>query len=176
MSRLRKIYKGEEGWDSIFTNQDEILNANGKSKINQADVNAVNPGMNKIFREDASAKNLSDIKAPYTNITTKLNNVAISNKNNLNNVDDYNVEEIQDLVFQNIEVDNQDNQANFEVNEEDYMNFDVIHNEDDHKSLSKDGSNVYKNEKRNFIQAFGDKSIDANIEDENLSNKKIKFN
>jgi hypothetical protein len=35
---------------------------------------------------------------------------------------------------------------------------------------------VYKNEKRNFMQAFGDKSKDANIEDENLSSKKIKFN
>jgi hypothetical protein len=34
------------------------------------------------------------------------------------------------------------------------MNFDVIQNEDDRKSVAKDGSYVYKNEKRNFIQAL----------------------
>ncbi len=127
MSKVRKIYKREDGWDVIFNNQEELLNAPGKSKMNPGDVNAIEKGMNKIFREYVSAKIRNNVKAPFTNITNKLNNVSNTNKNNTNIVDDYNVEEIQDLVFQNVEVDHQDNQANFQINEEDYMNFDVIY-------------------------------------------------
>ena len=57
MSKVRKIYTGEEeGWEVIVNNQEEILNAHGKPKINPGDVNAIDKGMNKIFRENASAK------------------------------------------------------------------------------------------------------------------------
>jgi hypothetical protein len=50
MRKVRKINKGEEGWDVIFNNQKEILNASGKSKMNPGDVNTIEKGMNKIFR------------------------------------------------------------------------------------------------------------------------------
>ena len=74
MSTLRKIYKGEVGWDVVYNNQEEILNASGKSKMNPSDVNAIEKGINKIFREDANIS--SNVKPPYTNITNKLNNVS----------------------------------------------------------------------------------------------------
>ena len=31
MSRLRKIYKGEENWDVMYNDQDQILLGNGNS-------------------------------------------------------------------------------------------------------------------------------------------------
>jgi hypothetical protein len=188
MSRLRKIYKGEENWEVLYNQQDEILNTHGKSKNNQGEANAASPATNKTFREDVnnpnkgftfeniSFNNLDKHKAPgFNKVTNKLNNVSISNNVNMNNVDDNTNEEIQDLVFQNVEVDRQDNQMVFEVNEEDYMNFDDIHN-DDHKSISKADTFVYKNEKRNYLQAFGNVSNDGFSESSNKSSKKMKFN
>ena len=76
MRKVRKIYTWEEGWDVIFKNQEEILIAPGKSKMNPCDVNAIDKGMNKIFRENASAKIPTTVNAPFTNITNKLNNVS----------------------------------------------------------------------------------------------------
>jgi hypothetical protein len=62
MSKVRKIYKGEEGWDVIFNNQEEILNAPGKSKMNPGIINAIVKGNNKIFRDEAKIS--SNFKAP----------------------------------------------------------------------------------------------------------------
>lgn len=189
MSRLRKIYKGEESWDVIYNQQDEILNINGKSKNTQQDTNGASPSTNKFFREDMNNPNklfsydnislnsLDKNKAPgFNKITTKLNNVSLTNSANKKKMDDSNVEEIQDLVFQNVEVDRQENQMMFEVNENDYMNFDDIHNDDDNKSVSRADSFAYKNEKRNFIKAFGEKSLDRIEEFDIISSKKMKLN
>jgi hypothetical protein len=48
--------------------------------MNTSDVNAIEKGKNKIFKEDQ--KIFRNVKAPYTKITNKLNNVSITNKNN----------------------------------------------------------------------------------------------
>lgn len=188
MSRLRKIYKGEENWDSIYNQQDEILNINAKSKINQTETNPTSPTTNKVFKEDTNLQpktisldkiafnNADKSKPPFNKITNKLNNVSISNNANRKNSDDYNIEEIQDLVFQNVEVNRKENNdLMFDVNEEDYMNFEDIHNDNDDNSTSKPDSFVYKNEKRNYLQAFGENSVD-NIQDlDNKSSRKMKL-
>ena len=57
MSRLRKIYKGEENWEVLYNQQDEILNTHGKSKNNQGEANAASHATNKTFREDVNNPN-----------------------------------------------------------------------------------------------------------------------
>jgi hypothetical protein len=187
MSRLRKIYKGEENWDVIYNQQDEILNTNAKSKNNQTETTPTSPATNKIFREDVNVQsksfsldkiafnNADKTKAPFNKITNKLSNVSISNNVNMKKVDQHNLEEIQDLVFQNVEVDYKDNEMMFEVNEEDYMNFENMHNDDDGKIESRADSFVYKNEKRNYLQAFGENSVDHMQDLDNKSSKKMKL-
>ena len=154
MSRLRKIYKGEENWDVMYNEQDVILGKGKKGntkKDNEAD-NANNvPPNKKNFKEDTK------------------NVIMPQNKENSNNIIDEN--ELQDLILENLDVVNplnNNNDITCEVNEKDYENF------DEHLS---EHSSVKLNQKRTYTEAFGEgyNGGDSLPEDEQgVANKKFK--
>ncbi len=181
MSRLRKIFKGEETWDVIYNDQDQILgNYKKLSNLNATDPN--NPSPNKTFKEDnqTNPANKTGVVLNFNNadrpsiptvnrISNKLSNVSINTNKNLINIDNDNREEtdVQDLFF------------NDEINEKDYENFDHIYDNitNDNKSVTNQShseSFKYKFEKRNFIQAFGNSVNGESLHDEK-STKKMKL-
>lgn len=148
MSRLRKIFKGEENWDVMYTDQDMILGTVGKTVVGENNFNASasSPNTGKIFKEDnKEANNLNNNStsyprltlnfnsnnAPVNRISNKLSNVSINNNNvnkNLSKIDNDNREEtdVQDLFFHN--GDHTENLT--EVNEKDYENFDHLYEDE----------------------------------------------
>lgn len=184
MSRLRKIYKGEETWDVIYNEQDEILGRPGNITF---DPNS--PNTNKTYKEDGS-RNTTDITnnnkpgltlnfdkpdelnrkseinqeksiPAVSRISDKLLNVSINNINkNLQIIDNDNRDEtdVQDLVF------------NTENLDKDYENFDNNYDEADVADTSK-----YTREKRNFNKAFSDSLSVGSLHDSQVT-KKMKLN
>jgi hypothetical protein len=207
MNRLRKIYKGEENWDVIYNEQDEILKP-AKSNKGIEEVNSAaginSPVSSKIYKEDHKnsynvASNNSNIHNPNPNfnkITNKLSNVSITNNKNMRSIDNENIDEtdIQDLIFQNVEVGNEEKkrfESLYDVREEDYDNFEhcdmevlepnIIHmssHSNSNSNLIEENSNFkYQNEKRSFSQAFNDVNMVETIsEDGKLIQKKKKLN
>ena len=177
MSRLRKIYKGEETWDVIYDDQDQILSTQGKkvftNNLDNNSNNAIptpNPNFNKTFKEDNNPnsntkktgitfnfnnkplENILPLNLPVNRISHKLLNVTInSNENkNLINIDNDNRDEtdVQELVFNDNE--------NEDINDRDYDNFDHIYenqNENirqENKSVSMSISSMNHSLKYNF--------------------------
>jgi hypothetical protein len=103
MSKLRKIYKGEENWDCLYENQDEIL----KAGINPKKVDE-----NKSFVEDnpEAVANKPKDKNNVNSIARKLDNVIINNAA----IDNDNI----------ITEDDRGVRIKYEVNDDDYDNFD----------------------------------------------------
>lgn len=94
MSRLRKIYKGEESWDLLYNEQEQILtnphlvkpgniqsNANNEISNNQA-----NSPNHKIFKEDSNNLDKGSLLQTPTSQTNYNFNFNFNlNKTNLNN-------------------------------------------------------------------------------------------
>jgi hypothetical protein len=87
MSRLRKIYKGEENWDVLYNEQDQILTnphlVKGGVNSNENNNQSTSPTSSKIFRED----NKQSLLATPTSLPPNVNfNFNFNlNKTNLNN-------------------------------------------------------------------------------------------
>jgi hypothetical protein len=163
MTKLRKIFKGEENWDIMYNDQDDILKFTNDENQNSH---------LKTFQEDKNNPNKSQNPTTYNQfnkITNKLNNVDLNNEQNKNlkNIDNDNIDEtdIQELIFNNVEI----NQEEFEVNEKDYDNFEFdVSMQDNRSEIS------HQNKKRTFSTAFG-KDEDV-ISQSSFVSKKTKYN
>jgi hypothetical protein len=132
MNKLRKIYKGEETWDCLYDQQDEIL----KAGVNKKGVDEA-----KSFKEDKSVTGGQDggsnpLTRPKNNIASiskQLNNVAINNPLTIDNDNIITEEDLHDLMgFE---------EADFE---QFYEEMDIVDNVDNKSS-----------KKRNHEEAFG---------------------
>jgi hypothetical protein len=122
MSKLRKIYKGEENWDCIYTEQDEILKGTTipKKVVDE----------NKSYTEDyPGVVSPGKAKNNISSMTNKFDNVAINHAT----IDNDNIITEED--------------RNFEVNEDDYANFDY--------NYDIDFDNDNNDKKRSYNDAFG---------------------
>ena len=193
MSRVRRIYKGEQKWDIIYDEQEQIL---GKASImnnEKKEFENPNPEIdNEINKEINSEKNNNEIKD--------------NNNNNLNKKDelDYDDEEqgiIRDLFLKDEileEIDNKkeggdDNKNNvnekkeeeFEVKDSDFDNFpedfnhdeEIIEKEKDKNNKNKiefNGVQIDGNEKpeKSEINTFNEKRTSMQV-DENINNTEI---
>lgn len=179
MSRIRKIYKKEEDWDCLDTQQELIM---GKAKDN----------LNKAFKEDNSTDNNpanttnSNLQNPtnilsinptnLNHIAHKFSHVSLNNKNltaidndNKDETDIHDIPDIQDLLFEEEKNEN----VTMEANEEDYDNFYENVQDDNQSRVSE--STFEKNKKRTHSELNLIHEND-NEEEETYSKKKFKFN
>jgi hypothetical protein len=135
MSKLRKIYKGEENWECIFNEQDEILKGpTAKGKVDE----------NKEFSEDHPERMVVEKTKNHVNrIAHKLDNVNISNAA----IDNDNIYTEDDLL-----------RAQFEVNEEDFEHF---YQNYDMEGVEEDGRGLLGNNKRTHNEAFGNEESEG---------------
>ena len=155
MSRLRKIYKGEESWDIMYEDQNNIL---GKASILNEKPEFPNPN------KDNNVPNNEDKKSDLKN-NTELNKENKNDENsdvmdNLNNVDN---SIIEDLIFGdekanekqiNFKKENK-SESNNTIKDEDFENFDYDPEENEKNNITKNliDSNI---KKRSFSEAFPD--------------------
>ena len=136
MNRLRKIYKGEESWDIMYEDQNNIL---GKGSIlNEKEFQ--NPNNNKNNNEKKT-----ELKNKNNEIKNNSNEEDFDVMNNLNPEDNLIIE---DLIFGDDKTKNNKKENKSESNtikEEDFENFDYDPEEID--------SNI---KKRTFSEAFPD--------------------
>ena len=173
MSRLRKIYKGEQPWNVLNDEYEDIL---GKNKNNDKENKTVNnPVLNKIFQEDKINVNRKTI--PLGNFS----NIGENKQNEQNEIFNKEDNEAQDFAFENILENNNDNN-NIQLTDKDLLqfeqNFDMQSIEN--KSIKNDNNIHYEREKRNYSEAFatslyGDDDSSL-VEDHNHMIKKSKIN
>jgi len=114
MSRLRKIYKGEENWEILFTDNDKNF-LNPEMAYNKENSSTINLN-NKKFNEDSKNLNkgnlnsVKELQKPQNTkaIENKLNNFSLNNENpkNLYDIDNDNFfteEELKEFKFENLE-------------------------------------------------------------------------
>jgi hypothetical protein len=185
MSRLRKIYKGEENWDVLYNEQEQILTnphmvKPGNNEITNNNNQGGSPTSSKIFQEDTSGVKSSLLQTPSSQVNYNFNfNLNKTNLNNqLNKISDkLNTVEINSNVSNNflqnknnsLKIDN-NNREDSDIQDlifEDFNNNQENHpevNERDYEnfdhyyesnSIVSGTSSVYKREKRLFSEAFG---------------------
>ena len=138
MSRLRKIYKGEESWDIMYEDQNNIL---GKASILNEKPEFPNPN-----------KENNDSKEKKSDLNEN------KNKNDedsdvINNVDN---SIIEDLIFgdkQQINSKKENKSNSNTIKDEDFENFDYDPDENEKNNITK---NLIDIKKRTFSEAFPD--------------------
>lgn len=139
MTRLRKIYKGEENWDVLYNEQDQILTAVGKNKNKQNsndNSQLTSPNGTKIFREDNKnstnqSNNLNNLSNVSSNIKYNFN-FNSNNKNSVNNQMNRISDKLENVAITNcmkkdlINIDN-NNKDETDVQE---LNFNSINNDE----------------------------------------------
>ena len=139
MNRLRKIYKGEESWDIMYEDQNNIL---GKGSIlNEKEFQNPNNNNNNNEKKTELKNNKKEIK-------NNSNEEDFDVMNNLNPEDNLIIE---DLIFGDDKTKNNKKENKSESNtikEEDFENFDY-----DPEEIDKIDSNI---KKRTFSEAFPD--------------------
>ena len=139
MSRLRKIYKGEESWDIMYEDQNNIL---GKGSIlNEKEFQNPNNNNNNNEKKTELKNNKKEIK-------NNSNEEDFDVMNNLNPEDNLIIE---DLIFGDDKTKNNKKENKSESNtikDEDFENFDY-----DPEEIDKIDSNI---KKRTFSEAFPD--------------------
>ena len=147
MSRLRKIYKGEESWDIMYEDQNNIL---GKGSIlNEKEFQNPNNNNNNNNEKKTELKN----NDPKKEIKNNLNEEDFDVMNNLNAEDNLIIE---DLIFgddkkkyNNIKKENK-SESNT-IKDEDFENFDY-----DPEEIEKNNKIESNIKKRTFSEAFPD--------------------
>ena len=137
MSRLRKIYKGEESWDIMYEDQNNILGKGSKIKKKEFQ----NPNNNNNNNNEKK----TELKNKNNEIKNNSNEEDFDVMNNLNPEDNLIIE---DLIFGDDKTKNNKKENKSESNtikEEDFENFDYDPEEID--------SNI---KKRTFSEAFPD--------------------
>ena len=107
MNKLRKIYKGEETWDCLYENKDQILKGTEGNKT------YVEDGSIPTQPKDTNKNNIANIEKKMINVSIN-NSAAIDNDNLITEDDIY----------------------RFDVNEADYENFEYIEEEIDKKRIN----------------------------------------
>ena len=138
MSRLRKIYKGEESWDIMYEDQNNIL---GKASILNEKPEFPNPN-----------KENNDSKEKKSDLNEN------KNKNDedsdvINNVDN---SIIEDLIFgdkQQINSKKENKSNSNTIKDEDFENFDYDPEDNEKNNITK---NLIDIKKRTFSEAFPD--------------------
>ena len=114
MSRLRKIYKGEEDWDILFTDGDKPYQDNLPNNKADNTISSNHNINNKKFNEDFKNSNNNYVNKnslKYENtkiIENKLNNVSLNKDShkNLYDIDNDNLiteEEVKEFKFENFD-------------------------------------------------------------------------
>lgn len=146
MSKLRKIYKGEENWDSLYDENGVNTNStkNYQDKANKQYQEDQERALKSNF--EASSVSQSVMNNPLNNFSNKFSKVSTEKNKDMIHVDnDLNDEtDLQELVFDNIEIPRQQkmNVDQFEVNEKDYENFEQFYDNSnfDHSDKHSDRS------------------------------------
>jgi hypothetical protein len=198
MSRLRKIYKGEENWDILYNEQELILGTkikNAKKENNDNNlinnINTIsNPIPNKTFREDnksgltnnrnsdqARTNYNTNFNNPLNTIANKLSNVAIVHNKDMSKIDNDNIDEtdIQDLVFDNLEAFNCQND-NVIINNDKGMDvevnerdYDNFDNFDRYSNISENKSVTVKSNYKNEKRTFSEAFGAGYVNEESLA-------
>ena len=150
MSRLRKIYKGEESWDIMYEDQNNIL---GKGSIlNEKEFQ--NPNNNNNNNNNNEKKTELKNNEQKKEIKNNLNEEDFDVMNNLN-AEDNSI--IEDLIFgddktkqNNIKKENK-SESNNTIKDEDFENFDY-----DPEEIEKNNKIESNIKKRTFSEAFPD--------------------
>ena len=197
MSRLRKIYKGEENWDVIYNQQDEILTNPhlAKNANKDSNYNLTSPNLNKLFSEDNTDNqnsnsvptnptfnfnfnlNKTNLSNQLNRISKKLDNVEITNdmKKDTIKIDNNNIideTDVQEVFFQDIPYDN--NQIVPDINEQDFDNFDHFYDDNHNKNNHSETGSIYKREKRLYSDAFAKSEDNKSVGGVSANSQSIK--
>ena len=164
MSRIRKIYKGEENWDSINNDKDNILNKaiEGDKQVAKK-FNEDKEPLNSLFSPSTKSHlNFPNhsITGSLSNIAQKFKNVSIAREKDLKEIDnDPNEEEDDEIIME------KKTKKLIDINNLNKSDVEMIDND----------KIVYKNEKRKHHEAFTSED-NLSLEEENKYNdKKMKF-
>jgi hypothetical protein len=179
MSRLRKIYKGEETWDVMYKE-------NENAPVNVPEIFAENPAQitkEKEINPQEAVFNFSQSKMPKTHlnkINEKFDTMDISHKakDNLKN------DEMQELQFEDLSHAGINENDYPEIDEKDFDNFDHVYQEKtDVDNISSYSNSFYKRDKRLFNETIKNnetisvdgRSIASNSDTNGLISKKMKI-
>ena len=157
MSRLRKIYKGEESWDIMYDEQNDIL---GKGTVMKGKRNKEKDN-NKLNNENNENNTKLNIDNNNNNIDNNNNNINTNNKKfNLNEIDikdnEYNAI-IEDLILEN---------------EDDDINNNIIKKEKSNLENNINDNNNYNNGFNDVKDSDFD-NFEYDPEEEFMKNKKL---
>lgn len=189
MSRLRKIYKGEENWDILFDENDKNFPVNTAAFNNNPVDNTKNT---KMFFEDKNNKNAVNNSSAILNntktIENKLNNISLNhqktekNKYDIDNdnliteeetgVKQFKFDEFDDEAIMSQTQKNNKKTNNMDITQDDYdMFYQMEMEEEANKNKDSEVKTCYKHQDNcnDNIMILEDSNINLNTENNNIS-------